>query len=183
MVSLHPTTLATDTSRELEAIVSAMERVPATYVISLPNSDPGNQLIRARLQRFAGGRRNVAIVEALGDRCFPSVLRLADAMLGNSSSAVIEAPAIGLPSVNVGDRQKGRRMGPSVISIAGSADVVEQALRRALTAEFRRMVKPEPSLLCDGQAGQRIVSLLRNWQPPRPPVKRFHKVRLSCAQN
>jgi UDP-hydrolysing UDP-N-acetyl-D-glucosamine 2-epimerase len=183
IVNLHPTTLADSSGDELTAVIGAMRRVPGSYLVTLPNCDPGNQSIRSRWREFAQDFQSVAVVEALGDRFYPAAMRLADAMIGNSSSALIEAPAISLPAVNVGDRQKGRRVASNVISVPPRADTVEEALRRALTPEFRRQVTNAVPELADGHVAQRIVSCLRSWRIPRPPRKRFFAQALRCAQN
>jgi UDP-hydrolysing UDP-N-acetyl-D-glucosamine 2-epimerase len=173
LVTLHPTTLAADAGAEVEAVCGAMRDVPATYVITLPNADPGNALIRQAFTRLPP--RGVA-VEALGDRRYWGLMRLADAMLGNSSSALIEAPALGLPTVNVGDRQRGRVRGGNVIDMPARRGHVAEALRRALTPEFHDLARAAPSPFGNGDSGRRIVEVLRCWQPPSPPVKRFHGV-------
>jgi UDP-hydrolysing UDP-N-acetyl-D-glucosamine 2-epimerase len=183
LVCVHPTTLATEISEDVDATLAAMGRVRATYVISLPNSDPGNERIRSRLKEFASGKDGVALTEALGDRFFPAMLRVADAMLGNSSAGILEAPAFGVPAVNVGDRQKGRRLGANVISVPPIADAVERALSLALTTNFRKIARKGISDFGVAKAGERIVALLREWRPPRPPRKRFFELPVGCLQS
>jgi UDP-hydrolysing UDP-N-acetyl-D-glucosamine 2-epimerase len=175
IVTLHPATLGVDPAREAEALVAALDRVDATYVITLPNADPGHAAIRAALGRAASKPRRVA-VEALGERRFWGLLRHADAMLGNSSSALIEAPALGVPAVNVGDRQKGRLRGANVIDAAPETDAIVAALERALDPAFRRAAKTAPSPFGDGHAAEKIGAILRVWRPPHPPVKPLVKV-------
>ena len=81
-------------------------------------------------------------VPALGERGYWGVLRIADAALGNSSSALIEAPAVDLPAVDVGDRQLGRRHEGNVIHAPARADEIAAALRQALDPDFRAAVRP-----------------------------------------
>lgn len=183
VTSVHPATLSEEVLGEAESVIAAMSRVKASYVITLPNCDPGNEQIRARLKQFAMGRAGAAAVEALGDRLFPALLHIADAMLGNSSAAAIEASALGVPAVNVGDRQKGRRLSANVISVPPIANRVADALARALTAEFRKIAQSRRSTFGDGRAGERIVSILREWRPPRPPRKRFFELPAGCLQS
>jgi UDP-hydrolysing UDP-N-acetyl-D-glucosamine 2-epimerase len=183
LVSVHPTTLGDGESVEVEAVIAAMQRTQASYVISLPNSDPGNELIRSRLKKFAAGRSGAVTTEALGDRFFPSVLRIADAIIGNSSSGVIEAPALGVSTVNIGDRQKGRRLGPSIISVPPEADEVARALAYSITQEFRGVARGGMQPLEDCQASERIVSILQAWKAPHPPRKRFFDLPQECLQS
>jgi UDP-hydrolysing UDP-N-acetyl-D-glucosamine 2-epimerase len=183
VVNVHPTTLGDRSSAEVEAVIAAMERTEARYVISLPNSDPGNELIRSRLKEFAAGRAGVVVTEALGDRFFPAVLRAADAIIGNSSSGIIEAPALGVPTVNVGDRQKGRRLGPSIISVPPDADAVSRALAYSMTPEFRRTAHAGMQAPVDFRPSERVVSILQTWKAPRPQRKRFFGLPQECLQS
>ncbi|MBT8494509.1 MAG: UDP-N-acetylglucosamine 2-epimerase (hydrolyzing) [Deltaproteobacteria bacterium] len=170
VVTVHPETLATESAAAGEAVCAAMDEVDATYVITLPNVDPGHEKLRASMTRAGDGPRRVA-VEALGAARYAGLLGLADAALGNSSSALIEAPAVGLPAVNVGDRQKGRVRGANVIDVASDVEAVAQALRTALSPEFRAKVASQPGPFGDGRASEQIVDILANWKPPNPPRK------------
>ena len=152
-----------------------MDLVDATYIITLPNSDPGQAEVRAMLVAAANKPRRAA-VEALGERRFWGLLKIADAVLGNSSSAMIEAPALGVPAVNVGDRQKGRIRSASVLDVTPEGKAVAVALRSALTDEFRAIASRAPGPFGDGHSADRIGAVLSSWTPPSPPVKKRHKV-------
>ena len=152
-------------------MTAAMDRVPATYVITLPNSDPGSAVTRAALLAAAAGRADRVAVDALSERRYWAMLGNADAMLGNSSSALIEAPVFALPAVNVGSRQRGRLRGANVLDAPPDAEAITVALRRALSPEFRAGLAGTTSPYGDGRSAARIVEILRGWTPPRPPVK------------
>lgn len=172
IVTVHPATLAADATADVDAVCSAMGRIDATYIITLPNSDPGSDETRARLVETARRTRS-CVVSALGERRYFGLLRHADAMLGNSSSGIIEAPALGLPVVNVGARQQGRIRAANVIDAAPEADVVETALRRALSSDFRSQLRTARPSGAPTLAAERIGAVLRTWSPPRPPIKTF----------
>jgi UDP-hydrolysing UDP-N-acetyl-D-glucosamine 2-epimerase len=170
-VTLHPATLGADPALEADAVCEAMDRVPATYVVTLPNSDPGSAVIRERLLR-AGSRPGRVAVEALGP-FYGALLAHADAMLGNSSSGLVEAPAFGLPVVNVGARQKGRLRGPNVLDVESNAGAIAAGLERALAPGFRASIaEGSRAMYGGGGASKRVVEVLEEWTPPRPPVKR-----------
>jgi UDP-hydrolysing UDP-N-acetyl-D-glucosamine 2-epimerase len=169
IVTLHPATLGGGAD-DARAVVDAMDRVPATYVITLPNTDTGHEVVRAKLQAASNGPRRVA-VDALGERRFWGLMRAADAMLGNSSSAIIEAPVCRLPVVNVGDRQLGRLRGDNVIDVPGDTNRVAAALLTALDMG-KRAALSGTSPYGDGHAAPRIVDVLKAWTPPNPPRKR-----------
>lgn len=172
LVTVHPVTLDADPAAAARAVAQAMDAVPATYVVTLPNADTGGEAVR-RLLETAGAGPGRVVVSALGERRYWGLLRVADAMLGNSSSALIEAPAVALPAVNVGDRQAGRLRGANVIDVGVDAPAIAAALRRALSPAFRAEVRQAPALFGDGTAGARIVEVLSRWTPPKPPRKRF----------
>jgi UDP-N-acetylglucosamine 2-epimerase len=101
------------------------------------------------------------------------MLKTADAMLGNSSSGMIEAPVVNLPAVNVGSRQRGRVRGANVIDVdPPTPDATIQALRTALTPATRQRLRGAASPFGDGRSAGRILSILAGWTPPKPPVKR-----------
>lgn len=133
VVTVHPTTLAADS--EVDEVIAAMRRVPATYIVTMPNADEGGADIRRRWVELAAALPNVAAVDALGERRYWGLLRIARAVLGNSSSAIIEAPAAGVPAVNVGDRQKGRLRTGAVLDVPPDAAQIAQALTRALESQ------------------------------------------------
>jgi UDP-hydrolysing UDP-N-acetyl-D-glucosamine 2-epimerase len=170
LVTVHPGTLERDPAAAASAVVAAMDAVKATYIVTLPNSDPGGDAIRDLLVAAAARPGRVAL-DALGERRYWGLLRIADAMLGNSSSALIEAPAVDLPAVDVGDRQAGRRAGRNVLHAPADPDAVIDALRAALDPTTRARVAAARPALADGRAGQRIADIIAAWRPPRPPRK------------
>jgi UDP-N-acetylglucosamine 2-epimerase (non-hydrolysing) len=167
VVTVHPGTLETDPASAARAVAAAMRAVPATYVVTMPNTDPGAEPIREILEGAAAATGGVAVA-ALGERRYWGLLRIADAMLGNSSSGLIEAPALRLPMVNVGDRQAGRRREGNVIDAPAADASVEAALRRALDPAFRAAVPSLDPRLTDGRAGERAAQCIASWEPHRP---------------
>jgi UDP-hydrolysing UDP-N-acetyl-D-glucosamine 2-epimerase len=171
IVTVHPETLGTEPDALVGAVTAAMDAVQATYVVTLPNSDPDADRIRARLIAAVAGRPRRVAVEALGERRFWGLLRIADAILGNSSSGIVEAPAVDLPAVNVGDRQRGRHRAGNVIDAAPDGPAVTAALLRALAPATRAAIATARPPLADGRAGERIARIIAAWDPPDPPRK------------
>lgn len=173
VVTLHPATLGGDPAAEVAAVAQAMESVPGSYVITQPNADRGAEAIRAFWSRWAPGRSRVAVVDALGEKRYWGLLRIADAVLGNSSSGILEAPAAGLPVVNVGDRQRGRLRSAHVRDVPAEPGAIAAALRDALLPETRARLAQLSGPYPSGPAAPRIVEALAAWRPPRPARKRF----------
>jgi UDP-N-acetylglucosamine 2-epimerase (non-hydrolysing) len=170
VVTVHPATLDTDPAAVAGPVAAALDLVPATYVITLPNTDPGGTTVRGVMARAAQRPGRVA-VDALGERRYWGLLRLADAMLGNSSSGIVEAPAVDLPAVNVGDRQGGRRREGNVIDVPEDPAVIAAALRDALSPDARARIRATHPTNLDGQVGRRIADIIATWDPPVPPRK------------
>jgi UDP-hydrolysing UDP-N-acetyl-D-glucosamine 2-epimerase len=171
IVTVQPVTLDPDPSAVVWPIVEAMDRIDATWVMTLPNADPGAEAIRGALVAAANRPRR-ALSEALGERRYWGLMRIAEAMLGNSSSGILEAPIVDLPAVDVGDRQRGRHREANVIAAAPDADAIEAALREALDPGTHERIRGRHPRLADGLAGRRVADIIAGWRPAVPPRKR-----------
>lgn len=173
LVTYHPTTLGSSPEAEARELVASMSSIEATWVVTLPNNDEGSASVRAALQSFVAERPRAIAVDSLGSARYFGMMQIADAMLGNSSSGILEAPILGLPVVNVGDRQKGRLRGSNVIDVAAEREAISDGLRRALDPAFRAAVASAPCPYGDGKSAARIVAALAAWKPTYPPRKAF----------
>jgi UDP-hydrolysing UDP-N-acetyl-D-glucosamine 2-epimerase len=163
LVTFHPETLAAVSAEgQIDAFLTGLGTVTdRKIVITLPNADAGSEAIRAALKTFAAERPDqVRTFESLGARRYAAALTACDAVVGNSSSGVIEAPGAGVPSVNVGDRQAGRLKPASVIDCANTPDAIAAALKQALDPAFTEMAHSQPAPFGDGRAAERIVAVL-----------------------
>jgi UDP-hydrolysing UDP-N-acetyl-D-glucosamine 2-epimerase len=117
LVTYHPVTLVDDGGlAAMQVLLSVLDDGAGSIVITGANADPGASAIRAILQVFADERPGrVVLVESLGARRYLSLMRHVDAVVGNSSSGLLEAPAVGVPTVDIGPRQQGRLRAPSVL--------------------------------------------------------------------
>ena len=134
----------------------------ATIVFTGVNADPGHDSLHERIAQFVASRpASRRMVASLGQVRYLGLLRIADAVVGNSSSGVIEAPALRIPTVNIGDRQKGRLRAASVIDAAPTVDAIRHALARALDPSFLANLPPVVSLYGVGNASKQIVEILK----------------------
>ena len=116
LVTLHPTTNAPELAGpQTEALLEALQQLGLPVVFTMPNADTAGSVIRARLLEFCQNHRRARWVENFGPEAYYSMLAEARAMVGNSSSGLLEAPSFALPVVNLGDRQKGRLRAANVI--------------------------------------------------------------------
>ncbi|HEV7229272.1 UDP-N-acetylglucosamine 2-epimerase [Brevundimonas sp.] len=163
LLTFHPVTLQPDRGRaELEALLGALGRLDDSWTlwITAPNADPGGPDFDARLRAWSALRPRAHFREALGRAYAPLAARCA-AVIGNSSSGLAEVPTLGVPTIDVGDRQGGRLAGPSVFHAAASADAILAALDRAFT--FRPDGASNP--YGDGRSVPRIISILKSARP------------------
>ena len=137
VVAFHSPTLALETLDDqiaalIEALRAAQTRHGLQYVMTAPGADPGGEKIAAALAAFVDGNDKARYVQNLGQRRYLSLLNHAALMIGNSSSALSEAPTARLPAVNIGDRQKGRLRGENVFDVGESAEDIVSGIESAL---------------------------------------------------
>jgi UDP-hydrolysing UDP-N-acetyl-D-glucosamine 2-epimerase len=161
LVTFHPVTLeAPDTARQADELLAALDRSGLPVVFTMPNADPANAVIRDRVRTFLRGRPRAAAFESLGTRLYFSLMRHAAAMVGNSSSGLIEAPSFRLPVVNVGIRQRGRVRAMNVIDCGHGRAEILKAVRKAVAPEFRDGLRGLRNPYGDGGAADRIAERL-----------------------
>lgn len=176
LVTFHPVTLAPDRgASEFASLLAALDRLPAGVVkwVTRPNADPGHEAFETLLDDWARGRGDVHVFESLGQLRYLSLMARVDAVVGNSSSGLYEAPSLRVPTVNVGDRQKGRLAAASVIHCAAEANAIADAIETAFNMDCSSVENPYG----DGFSAARIVDIIRA-APPRDALlsKRFHEV-------
>src|SRR5262249_15618112 len=118
LVTYHPATLADQSPAQgATELLAAVADFPESWIIfTTPNADIGGRAISRMIEEFTQRRQDrVRVFTSLGQLKYLSILKLADVVIGNSSSGLIEAPALGKPTVNVGPRQQGRLRGETVI--------------------------------------------------------------------
>jgi len=182
LVTYHPVTQRKDDEvKAVTALLDALDRFPkARIVITGVNADPGRSKIARRLAAYAARHADrVSLHASLGQRRYLSVMALADAVIGNSSSGIIEAPALGVPTVDIGSRQGGRLKARSVIAAAESAPAIARAIARALDPTFRRSLRRQSLPYGGPGAAARMQAILAatDWSKLSP--KPFHDLRPS----
>lgn len=177
LVTQHPLTLDLQRSRtDFDALLAALDQFDDLGIlITAPNADTGGEAINRMISDFA--RRapdRIRVVASLGTRRYFSVLKYIDAVVGNSSSGLIEVPSFGIPTVNIGDRQKGRIAGGSVIATPADAASLAGAIRRALSPDFRAGIADLPNPYGRGQTAQAICEIVAGLRFPLSLQKPFY---------
>ncbi len=164
LVTFHPATLEQQSSRQqMQELLYALDEIEGVQVVfTMPNADAGGRAIIKMIENYvAQNPAKAKSFTSLGSLRYLSLLKQAAAVVGNSSSGIIEAPAFGIPTVNIGDRQSGRTAAASVIHCAIDKAAIAAALRQALEPSFRLFCKSVENPYGQGGATQKIMAVLR----------------------
>jgi len=179
LVTYHPETLAdrspSESVRELLDALSSFTDLQ--LLITYPNADTYGRHIIDQIETFAAQYPGRALVTpSLGQARYVSALRGAAVVVGNSSSGIIEAPAVPVPTVNIGARQAGRLRAPTIVDCKDTCDAIRAALDTALDPEFLRHVGDFSPPYGDGRTSEHIVSILRSVDAAELVRKRFFDI-------
>ena len=162
LVTYHSVTLEyEDTRWQVQELLGALGECSRPVIFTMPNADTGGRAITPMLEEFAMGRPHTWVVSNLGTKMYFSLMAQAAAMVGNSSSGIIEAPSFGLPVVNIGNRQRGRTRAPNVIDVGYQRGEIAEGITKALTPEFRAGLAGLTNPYGDGHASDVIVQHLK----------------------
>lgn len=178
LVTYHPATRGEVTPVDaLRQLLGALDRfADHQLLITKANADAGGRAINAELERYAAARaKRVALEASLGTARYLAAVTHAAALVGNSSSALIEAPAVGTPTVNVGPRQQGRLRAATVVDCGEQAGAIAEAITQVLAPAFReKHAAAAPPYGRPVDAAGKMLSILRAVDLDELRIKRFH---------
>lgn len=180
LVTYHPETLnGQDMSKSIVTLLEALDAFPDVKVIfTKPNADAGGRKIAAIIDRYIAKEScRAAVFTSLGQLKYLSLIKYVDVVIGNSSSGIVEVPAMKKPTVNIGDRQKGRLKATSIIDCEPNTDAIKRAIQKALSDDFRRFARKTESLYGDGDASLRIKNRIKREDISDIVMKKFHDSR------
>lgn len=174
LVTFHPVTLEPEEGvRQQEELLTALATLPLDTVIwcTRPNADTGGRSLAQALDQWAAGRVNVHVFSSLGQLRYLSLMACVNAVVGNSSSGLYEAPSFKVPTVNIGDRQRGRTAPDSVIQCEPERGAIAAALEQARSMDCSAVLNPYG----DGHSAPRIVAAVRALATANTSLKKtFH---------
>ena len=177
MITYHPVTL--DNKGGLESL-NNLNKVLDLYpdykcIITYPNADThGRKLIEVLNKYKDKYPERILLVQSLGQLRYLSLLKYTAAVVGNSSSGLIEAPTFNIPTINIGNRQKGRIAGDTVIQSGDSFEEIKEAFKTALSPEFNEVCKAAKNPYGDGKSSPRIVNEILTYPLQNIVVKSFY---------
>lgn len=172
LVTYHPVTLDADPLAECREMLAALDALGPNVGVLFTgaNADPGARGIDGLIGEFVATHANARAVRTLGSQRYFSALAHVQAIIGNSSSGLYEAPSFATPTVNIGDRQRGRLRASSVVDCAGERTAIRAAIEKALALDCAGVENPYG----DGRASERILAALKRIGDPQALVrKRF----------
>lgn len=165
LVTYHPVTLEKiDPVVAMQELLLSLEQFPmSTIIFTYPNSDTGNRLLIDAINSFVDKYSDRAkVFVSLGQQRYLSLMRIADVVVGNSSSGIIEAPALKTATVNLGDRQKGRLKASSIIDVAEDHEAITHAIKQSLSNEFQSKLGNAESIYGAGDVSTKIKNILKS---------------------
>lgn len=178
LVTYHPVTIRdgdTDDVKAISSLLAALDRFQeARILITGVNADPGREQIVRHLAEYADKYpKRVSLHNSLGQKRYLAVMRQSAVVIGNSSSGIVEAPAIGVPTVNIGDRQKGRLKAASIIDCDENTDAISKAISLALDPSFCKSICDQSLPYGGRDAARKIVAILRGCDVTKLRRKTF----------
>lgn len=179
-VTFHPVTLEVqEAERQMQELLDALEEFnDMKFIFTKANADAGGRKINKMIDSFVAGHDNCAAYASLGIKRYVNLLRFSEGMIGNSSSGIREAPTIGIPTINIGNRQKGRLQADSILNCAPKKEEIIKAVRESQTQSFKERARNTVNPYGDGNTSERIVQTITEYlyQDKICLEKRFYDV-------
>lgn len=178
LVTVHPVTLKNNTEHFIEEVLNALDAFPyATIIFTKANSDTDGRIINQKIDEYMmKNQHRVKVFTTLGQLRYFSLLQYVDVVIGNSSSGIIEVPVFKKPTVNIGDRQRGRLKSISIIDCGETSEEIVQAIKVALSSEFQEILQQSNSVYGDGNASKRMKEVLKEISLENILLKKFYDI-------
>ncbi|MFC2496759.1 UDP-N-acetylglucosamine 2-epimerase [Capnocytophaga granulosa] len=164
LITYHPVTLEKEAPIEtFENILTALDELTDTALIfTHANSDKNGRIINKMITEYVSSHKDKAVeFKSLGQLRYLSALQYVDFVIGNSSSGILEVSAFYIPTINIGDRQKGRICNESVINSNNSLEDIKKSITFALDKTFREKILQQELLYGNGTAAEKILQIIK----------------------
>jgi GDP/UDP-N,N'-diacetylbacillosamine 2-epimerase (hydrolysing) len=165
LVTFHPVTLDKDDGEaQMEELFGAFEwQKDLFYIFTKSNADAGGLTINRMIDEYVMKHKNACAFDSLGVLRYLSAMKYCEAVIGNSSSGLIEAPSFGVPTINIGDRQKGRLQSTSVINCNPTTEEIKKAITLARSGKYKESVSRTVNPYGDGETSNKVVEVLKEY--------------------
>lgn len=180
LVTFHPATMEANTAaKQSEDLLRALESYLSDFkiIFTMPNSDADSRIISEHIKEFVAKYPDDSVaVVSLGKKRYYSALKYCTAVIGNSSSGIYEAPSFHVPTLNIGDRQKGRLRGASVVDVEATFNGIKSGLNKVLSNEFRMFAKTVPNPYEKPDTLDHMYDVLCNYPLDKLIEKKFYSL-------
>ena len=179
LVTFHPVTLDNASAgSQFAELLKALDSVEDSRIIfTKPNADTDGRVIISMIDEYVSSNSHKAVsFISLGQLRYLSAIKFVDAVIGNSSSGLIEVPSFRVPTINIGDRQQGRVKGESIIDCEADATQINQAIIKALSKDFKNKIKNLQNPYGDKNSSEEIVHLLKTTELTHIIKKQFYNL-------
>jgi len=147
------------------------------YIFTLPNSDLNSDLISNQIFKFNRKNKNSYIFKNLGFNYYNSVMKYCDVVIGNSSSGIIEAPSLRVPTVNIGERQKGRLKSNTIINTKPNSSDIFKAIKKSLSSSFKNKIAKSKNPYYKKNTSKKIFDVIKNINLKKIDKKEFQDIK------
>lgn len=178
LITFHPVTLEGNTSGDQmrELLASLSKFTDFKIIFTKPNADTDGRKILKLIENFCLDNHNCRAYTSLGQLRYLSCLKYVDVVVGNSSSGLLEVPSFKIPTVNIGDRQKGRLKAGCVIDCSPIKNQIISAIKRAISLDFKESCKVIKNPYGEGGASQKIIQTLESIELTDIIKKKFYDI-------
>jgi len=179
LITYHPVTLSdTGTQEQFNALLDVIDGFEDTNVIiTKSNADPGGKKINEMIDKFVSANRKRAVAfTSMGQLKYLSTMRFVDAVVGNSSSGIIEAPSFKIGTINIGDRQKGRIKAESIIDCEPTKSGIKEAFEKLYSKGFKTKLNNITNPYGDGKTAEKIKKILKTHDIANIVKKSFFNI-------
>lgn len=179
LLAYHPVTLEADAEEKFKSILDALETLKDTFIIiSYPNADAGGTTIIKMIEDYVGrNKENSKAFKSLGHLNFLSAIDNTDLVIGNSSSGIVEAPSFKKPSINIGNRQKGRIQAESTLNSIEDKSHILQAIETSYSADFQSKIKSVINPYGSGESSIQALNVLKSIKLDNIIKKKFYDIK------
>lgn len=164
MVTFHPVTLENNyVENQFRALLDVCSMYPdIKFIFTKANADANGRIINKMIDDYVQEHDHAVAFTSLGMQRYLSALHKATCVIGNSSSGLLEAPSFGIPTINIGDRQKGRIQAESIINCEPKKENIQEAFQLALSRSFREKAKRVVNPYGDGESSLKIIDTIKD---------------------
>ena len=178
LITFHPVTLEKNSETQINELLKSLGELNDTSLFfTSPNADIDNNIIFENIKKFVNFKQNSYLLASLGSADYLSLLKIVDAVVGNSSSGILEAPSLKKATINIGNRQNGRLMASSIINTEPTYLEIKKSLIRIYKKEFQNNLKKTVNPYGKFGASNKILKKIKKLDLKNCIIKSFYDLK------